>query len=236
MSVATNYTFVRTLYRGDSETFASVGFGDTPNQAYEALLYRKDHGGAVLSTDLQPLAAASISDTTIMTAAAQARFARARALPPKHVVVTVARSQDFSDTVPSGSAFLVANVQLETFAYERFEENVDASYLELRPIIQVRVPFSLSESPLDEVESKVGKTNSDSITFSGRSFPPNTVLFRGLSMDPYVNAEDDAVFPGAYVFSIRNDTWIREYKAASGTVGTSTIYQTATFGGTNFPV
>lgn len=111
------------------------------------------------------------------------------------------------------------------------------------PTLRFRVAWSLTASPIGGSWQKTGSTNSDTVGFSETTFKPNLIRFDGVHQEGET-VDGTTRYDGSYSFTLRPDTWLREF-TAEGTIapsfgtayiGTVMMYGSTPFAGTNFPV
>jgi hypothetical protein len=104
-----------------------------------------------------------------------------------------------------------------------------------KPVMAMYVDTNLTTSPVSTVFSKLQKVNSDSVTFSGKSFSTATIRFDAVDQQGRV-VNGSAEFYVSYVFTIKPDGFIAYSPGTTGTTeGTAVAYSTSAFGGTVFP-
>ena len=137
---------------------------------------------------------------------------------------------------PNGDFYDLATSQLAD------RKRVPQPYTWARPRLDIFVFTDLDFDPTADVFDRVGKANSDAVTWGSYSFPQNTLVFNGALVDWYELESSDVRYSTQYHFTAIRGGWRKQLVYFNETPDPSewdteivNVYQLATFAG-QFPV
>lgn len=143
----------------------------------------------------------------------------------------------FSSGRPNGRLHGIGTYNSDTPATSADVADRPSLYTWIVPVVTIAIPFTLATNPIGSVIGKVGRVNSDAVTWGDYSFPAKTLRFNTTDVYPSLDTNGAAQYNGFHHFTARLDPWQEQafaFRSGKWAVDTMDQYDAVAFAG-GFP-